>query len=196
MRHFIYGYIRPKILMKLFNAAHAAPSVGFIQPWRFIRIKNSNIRHQIKKIVEYERIKTAKTLKNKNENFLKLKIEGIKNCAELIIVCLTNQRNKYIFGRRTINQMDLASTSCAIQNMWLAARAEGLGMGWVSIFEPKILSKLLNLPQDAITIAILCLGHVKTFYKKPMLEIENWNNRKNLNKIIMQNKWQDKFYFN
>ena len=88
--------------------------------------------------------------------------------------------------------MDVASVSCAIQNMWLASRAEGLGMGWVSIFDPIELSQLLNIPNGAKPIAVLCLGHVSSFYKEPMLIEAGWKTAKTLEDMVMQNHWQIK----
>jgi 5,6-dimethylbenzimidazole synthase len=87
--------------------------------------------------------------------------------------------------------MDLASLACAIQNMWLAARAEGLGMGWVSIFDPEELAQLLNIPPGAKPVAILCLGHVAAFYDRPMLEQERWAKRQALESFVFENRWEN-----
>jgi 5,6-dimethylbenzimidazole synthase len=100
-------------------------------------------------------------------------------------------REKHVFGRRTMPEMDLASVACAIQNMWLAARAEGLGMGWVSIFDPDDVRVLLGIPAGARPIAILCLGHVERFYDEPMLETERWATRKPLEECVFENRWPD-----
>ena len=194
MRHFKAGSppISETVLTKLLQAAHRAPSVGYMQPWRFIRITDDQIRSNIQQIVDIERLKTADALDTKKNDFLSIKVEGIQDCSDLIVVCLTNNRDEYIFGRRTMPFMDLASTACAIQNLWLASRAEGIGMGWVSIFEPTDLAELLNLPEGASPIAILCLGEVEKFYDKPMLEIEGWDKRRELDSLIMENIWQKK----
>jgi len=100
-------------------------------------------------LVEQERIRTAKALEEREDEFMKLKVEGILECPEVLVAGLCEQREQYIFGRRTLPEMDLASLSCAIQNMWLAARAEGIGLGWVSMFEPEALKTLLNMPEDS-----------------------------------------------
>lgn len=189
MRHFSGGNIEPATLQRLLNAAHAAPSVGFMQPWRFIRITDHSVRQQLQAIVEDERRQTAKALNERENDFMQLKVEGINDCAEVLVVCLTNNREHYIFGRRTLPQMDLASAACAIQNIWLAARVENIGMGWVSIFDPAKLSALFNMPPDAEAIAILCLGPVASFYDKPMLETEGWDKRKDINSLVMENSW-------
>jgi len=189
MRHFLPDPVDPNVLQNLLQAANQAGSVGLMQPWHFIRITQTQLREQIYQIVEQERKKTAVALAEREDEFMKLKVEGIKECAELIVVALPDKREQHIFGRRTLPEMDLASTACAIQNMWLAARAEGLGMGWVSLFEPEALAKLLKMPAGSKPIAILCLGHVTEFYPQPMLEIENWTKAKPVENFISENEW-------
>ena len=189
IRHFLPDPIAPELLERLLKAAHFAPSVGFMQPWRFIRISDSNLRANIYHVVEAERIKTAQALDEREDEFMRLKVEGVRECGELLVVALMDRREKYIFGRRTLPEMDLASVACAIQNMWLAARAEGIGMGWVSLFDPAQLRLLLGMPADAKPIAILCLGHVQAFYPKPMLELEGWAVRQKLQDLVYENTW-------
>ena len=189
MRHFLPDPIAPELLTRLLQAAHHAPSVGFMQPWRFIRITEPALRSQIHALVEEERIATAKALDEREDEFMKLKVEGILECGEILIAALCEQREKHIFGRRTLPEMDVASLSCAIQNMWLAARAEGIGMGWVSMFAPEALKTLLAMPDDSQPLAILCLGHVEAFYDKPMLEQQHWAERQDLNSLLFENSW-------
>jgi 5,6-dimethylbenzimidazole synthase len=196
MRHFLPTPIAPEILSKILAAAHHAPSVGLMQPWRFIRITDFSLRKAIHKLVDEERIKTSQAigeLENtaRMSEFLRLKVEGILECGELLIASLCDKREQHVFGRRTLPEMDVASVSCAIQNMWLAARAEGLGMGWVSIFVPEKLADLLNIPPDAKPIAVLCLGHVESFYKAPMLVETGWALEKPLSEMLMENGWQN-----
>jgi 5,6-dimethylbenzimidazole synthase len=131
IRHFLNDPINPAMLTRILKAAHLAPSVGYMQPWRFIRITDTGLRTEIYQLVEQERIKTADALEEREDEFMRLKVEGIRECGELLVVALMSNREQHIFGRRTMPEMDLASTACAIQNMWLASRAEGLGMGWV-----------------------------------------------------------------
>ena len=189
MRHFLPDPIAPDLLFRLLNAAHHAPSVGFMQPWRFMRISCPELRKAMHTLVDQERILTAQALNEREEEFMKLKVEGILECPEVLVAALCEQRNSHVFGRRTLPEMDLASLACAIQNMWLAARAEGLGLGCVSMFEPQALKTLLNMPEDSQPFAILCLGHVDNFYDKPMLEQERWAERKNLNDLLFENVW-------
>ncbi|NRB37520.1 MAG: 5,6-dimethylbenzimidazole synthase [Pseudomonadales bacterium] len=191
MRHFVPGPLPEGCLERLLQAAIAAPSVGFMQPWRFIQITESDTRLQLQALVEEERIATADALNTRRDEFMTLKVEGIKDCAEVLVVCLSNKRENYIFGRRTLPQMDLASASCAIQNMWLAARCEGIGLGWVSIFCPEKIAQLLQLPQGAEAIAILCIGQVDQFYDKPLLEAQGWDKKRPIDQLLMQNTWQD-----
>ena len=189
MRHFLSKPIASDVLTRLLDAAHHAPSVGFMQPWRFIRISSPNLRVAIHDLVEQERLSTAEALNEREDEFMKLKVEGIMECPVILIAALCGGREPYIFGRRTMPDMDFASLSCAIQNMWLAARAEGLGLGWVSMFDPNALKVLLNMPEDSQPIAILCMGHVDKFYDKPMLEEQHWEYRKDLNTLLYENTW-------
>ena len=191
IRHFLPDPIAPELLARLLNAAHSAPSVGFMQPWRFIRITDASLRVGIHRLVEDERILTAQALDEREDEFMRLKVEGVRECRELLVVALMDRRDEYIFGRRTLPEMDLASVACAIQNMWLAARAEGIGMGWVSLFDPEQLGRLLGMPAGAKPIAILCLGHVAAFYPKPMLELEGWAVRQRLKDLVYENAWRD-----
>lgn len=196
MRHFLPMPIAPELLTKLLQAAHHAPSVGLMQPWRFIRISDASLRQAIHAQVNEERMNTAQAIGEyettaRYAEFMRLKVEGILDCGELLIASLCDDREKHIFGRRTLPEMDLASVSCAIQNLWLAARAEGLGMGWVSLFDPIKLATLLNIPSGAKPVAILCLGYVNSFYKEPMLVEEGWTTAKPLADMLMENGWKD-----
>ena len=190
MRHFLPDPVDPALFQRLMAAAHLAPSVGFMQPWRFIRITDPALRQSIHRLVEAERIETARALQEKESEFLRLKVEGVLECGELLVAALMDRREPHIFGRRTLPEMDLASVACAIQNLWLAARAEGIGMGWVSLFDPQQLGALLNIPEGGKPVAILCLGHVQEFYAKPMLEMEGWAERQPVESLIFENTWK------
>lgn len=191
MRHFRPDAIDSATLRRILQAAHQAGSVGLMQPWRFIRITDSQLRHQIHRLVDDERLLTAEALGDRRDEFMRLKVEGILQCGELLVVALADGRERHIFGRRTLPDMDLASAACAIQNLWLAARAEGLGLGWVSLFDPDALARLLAMPSGSRPIAVLCLGHVDAFYPKPMLELENWATPAPLDAMVFENGWRD-----
>jgi 5,6-dimethylbenzimidazole synthase len=190
MRHFKPDPVDPAVLARLLEAAHHAPSVGLMQPWRFIRITDTDLRQQIHALVDAERQCTAAALGERDTEFLRLKVEGVLQCGELLVASLCDRREQYVFGRRTMPEMDLASVACAIQNLWLAARAEGLGMGWVSIFDPVALAELLGMPVGSKPVAVLCLGHVEAFYSAPMLELEAWAKVRPLEELVMHNHWE------
>ncbi|HHJ1296710.1 5,6-dimethylbenzimidazole synthase [Pseudomonas sp. P1B16] len=192
MRHFAGGEVAPALLGRLLAAAHQAPSVGLMQPWRFIRITQRGLRERIQALVEEERVRTADALGERSDAFMALKVEGINDCAELLVAALMDQREPHIFGRRTLPEMDLASLACAIQNLWLAARAEGLGMGWVSLFDPLALAELLGMPAGAKPVAVLCLGPVTEFYPAPMLVQENWAEQRPLSDMLYHNQWGER----
>lgn len=191
MRHFSGGEVAPEVLARLLEAAHHAPSVGLMQPWRFIRITRSELRSAIHGLVEEERVRTAEALAQRADEFMRLKVEGIRDCAELLVVALGDGRETHVFGRRTLPEMDLASVSCAIQNFWLAARAEGLGVGWVSMFEPQALAELLGLPAGAKPVAVLCVGPVPEFYEAPMLQREGWATPRPLSELLFTDTWPE-----
>ena len=190
MRRFVPDSAVPDDVMgRLLQAAHAAPNVGLMQPWRFIRITDEPLRRHIHALVDEERLLTAQALGGRAQEFLALKVEGILDCAELLVVALRDGRDSHVFGRRTLPQMDLASVSCAIQNLWLAARSEGLGMGWVSLFDPQRLASMLSMPADAEPVAILCLGPVPEFPDRPSLELDGWAFGRPLAEFVSENGW-------
>lgn len=190
MRRFVPGAVVDEaVLARLLQAAHAAPSVGLMQPWRFIRITDAALRRRIHALVDEERPRTAAALGERADEFLALKVEGILECAELFVVALGDGRDAHVFGRRTLPQMDLASVSCAIQNLWLVARSEGLGMGWVSLFDPDRLAALLEMPNGAEPVAILCLGPVPEFPDRPALELDGWAVARPLSEFVCENRW-------
>ncbi|WP_278439791.1 5,6-dimethylbenzimidazole synthase [Pseudomonas oryzihabitans] len=192
MRHFCGGEVPPEQLARLLGAAHQAPSVGLMQPWRFLRISDPALRQCLHELVEEERCATAEALGERSDDFMKLKVQGILDCAEVLVAALMDGREAHVFGRRTLPEMDLASLSCAIQNLWLAARCEGLGMGWVSLFEPEAVRSLLEMPEGAQPAAILCLGPVEAFYPRPMLEEEGWRQGRPLEELVFENRWGQK----
>lgn len=195
MRHFVPAAeaepLPEGLLERLVEAAHLAPSVGYMQPWRFLRITDAGLREQMHALVEAERLATAEALPSRKEEFLGVKIEGIRECAELLVVTLMPGREKHLVGRRLLPEMDVASVGCAIQNMWLAARAEGIGLGWVSFFAPEQLAALLALPEGARPLGILCIGRVPAFYPRPMFEDAGWGKRLPLDRVLFENRWPE-----
>ena len=191
MRHFLPDPLDDALVARLLAAAHMAPSVGLMQPWRFIRVRSAAVRASIHALVEAERIKTARALAEREDEFMRLKVEGILDCGELLVAGLCAGREGHIFGRRTMPEMDLASVACAIQNLWLAARAENIGMGWVSLFDPEALRQLMRMPEGSRPVAILCLGYVPAFYPRPMLEEVDWAQRAPLQDLLHTDYWNE-----
>ena len=191
MRHFAGGSVAPEVLLRMLRAAHHAPSVGLMQPWRFVRVTNAALRQQIHALVEEERVRTAQALGERQDDFMKLKVQGMLDAAEVLVMALPPGREAHIFGRRTLPEMDVASAGCAVQNLWLAARAEGLGLGWVSLFDPGALATLLRMPEGAHPLGVLCLGPVNAYYAAPMLEQQHWARRAPLEDMLMDEYWRN-----
>lgn len=189
MRHFTPAPVDEATLRRLLEAAHAAPSVGLSQPWRFLRITDAGLRATIHALVRDEVQRTADALGERREEFLRLKVEGVRDCAELLVAALDDGGDTEIFGRRTLPETSMASVACAIQNLWLAARAEGLGLGWVSMFEPAALASLLHLPATVKPVAVLCLGPVAAFYSQPLLAETRWREPRPLAALLHDNRW-------
>ncbi len=175
-----------ELLLKILDAAHHAPSVGFSQPWDFIIIKDITIRRKIKESFEKERIKASLLINgNKRRQYLSFKLEGILDAP--LNLCITYDPTRFgpfIIGKNSIPETGVYSVCLAIQNLWLAARAEGLGVGWVSILDNEILKKILKIPDHIRPIAYLCIGYVTHFEDKPDLERANWLPRLRLDDII------------
>jgi 5,6-dimethylbenzimidazole synthase len=189
MRHFLPDPIAPAVLGRLLEAAHQAPSVGLMQPWRVVRVTDRALRREIHGLVDEERQRTADALGQRRDDFLRLKVEGILSCGKILVAALCDGREAHVFGRRTLPEMDLCSVACAIQNLWLAARAEGIGLGWVSMFDPAALAGLMGMPEGAKPVAILCLGHVEAFYPAPMLELQGWTQKRAIEDLVFHNTW-------
>ncbi len=189
MRHFRPEPLEAGLLERLLAAALQAPSVGHMQPWRFIRISEHELRLRIHALVAEEIERTAEACGPRADEVRRLKLEGILECGELLVAALPEGRERYVLGRRTLPEMDVCSLACAIQNLWLAARAEGVGVGWVSVFEPQALARLLAMPAGARPLAILCLGRVERFYPAPLLETLGWDTRRQRAEVLFENRW-------
>ncbi len=192
MRHFRKdAHVDSATMQRLFRAAHMAPSVGLMQPWRFIRITSPELREQAAILVDREIAASADMMGERRKEFLDLKLEGVRECAELVAVVLAPDDGT-LLGRRTLpEETALCSAACAIENMWLAARVENLGLGWVSLFDPGRLAALLNCPQGARPIALLCIGPTEQFYAQPMLVEKGWRRARDLPEVIFENGWPE-----
>ncbi len=183
--------IDDKTLSRVLNAAHHGPSVGFSQPWNFILIKDITTRKKIKESFDKERERSSHIVQEpKKSKYLSLKLEGILDSA--LNICVTYDPSKFgpfVIGRSSIPETGIYSVCCAIQNLWLAARTEKVGMGWVSILSNEILKQVLDIPEHVLPIAYLCLGHVSKFADKPDLQTLGWLPRLDLKDVVYFEKW-------
>jgi 5,6-dimethylbenzimidazole synthase len=191
---FLKKRIPGSILARILNAAHHAPSVGFSQPWDFILISDRKIREQIKESFVEEFQKSVKMLesdKERQQRYTSLKLEGILESS--INICITYDPERFgpfVLGRTSISETGVYSVCCAIQNLWLAARAEGLGMGWVSIISNHKIREILEIPEHVSPVAYLCMGYVNEFGEAPDLERSGWLPRLNLEDVVCYEKWR------
>lgn len=180
------------VLLRLLDAAHHAPSVGFMQPWNFIVIREQDTRDRIWSAFQQANGEAAEMFSGaRKATYRSLKLEGIRKAP--VNICVTCDRTRggaVVLGRTHNPSMDLYSTVCAIQNLWLAARAEGIGMGWVSIFRDADLRAILEIPDRIEIVGYLCLGHVDQLYERPELEVKGWNRRMPLEELVFDGKWQ------
>jgi len=191
--HFTSEPIDEQALTRILNAAHHAPSVGFSQPWNFILVKNKDTRKQVRDSFDRERIRSSTLVEDpKRSKYLSLRLEGILDCA--VNICITYDPTKFgpfVIGRSSIPETGIYSVCCAIQNLWLAARAEGIGVGWVSILSNDDLKQILEIPDHVVPVAYLCLGHVSSFADKPDLESAGWLPRLGLKDVVFYEKWNN-----
>lgn len=192
--HFVSKQIDEKSLSRILHAAHHAPSVGFSQPWNFILIKDSETRKKIKDSFEIERTRSSKLVEEpRKTKYLSFKLEGILDSP--LNICVTYDPSKFgpfVIGRSSIPETGLYSVCCAVQNLWLAARSEGIGVGWVSILSNNTLKEILDLPEHVVPVAYLCLGYVSEFAPRPDLESSGWLPRLELQDVVYYEKWNQR----
>lgn len=187
---FIHTPIVQEDLDKILFAGVNAPSVGFSQPWEFVVVKDLKTRNKIKDSFSEENEKGKQLFKGKKEDvYTQLKLEGIVESA-LNIAVFYKPSEHPILGQTTMKEAGVYSVVCAIQNMWLMARVLNVGLGWVSILNPETIKTILNAPKDRQLIGYLCLGHVDKFYKNPELESLQWEKRKNINDVLIKERYQ------
>ncbi|RDS78810.1 5,6-dimethylbenzimidazole synthase [Dyella monticola] len=188
---FLPDPISPDVLARLLKAAHHAPSVGFMQPWDFVIIERIEIKQAVKALYDEANADAAGNYAGEQATqYRRLKLEGIVDSPiNLCITCDRQRGGPHVLGRNTMLDTDLFSTCLAVQNLWLAARAEGIGVGWVSIVDPLKLAQTLGLPTHVYPLAYLCLGHVSEFLPKPELEITGWRSRLPLEQLLHGNTW-------
>jgi len=176
-------------LEKILFAGVNAPSVGFSQPWEFVVVKDAAIRNEIRQSFFEENEKAADLFEGKKgDAYTQLKLEGISESA-LNIAVFYKPKNHPVLGQTAMKEAGVFSVVCAIQNMWLMARALGVGLGWVSILDPNKVKAILNAPEDRQLIGYLCLGHVDYFYENPELERLKWEKRKTIDEVLIYNRY-------
>ncbi|WP_447043634.1 5,6-dimethylbenzimidazole synthase [Vreelandella sp. H-I2] len=188
---FLPDRIPSDVLARLLEAAHHAPSVGFMQPWDFIVIESRSVRETVLAMFKQENQKAAERFEGeRKEHYRSLKLQGIlESPLNLCITCDRTRGGPHVLGRNSIVDTDLFSTCLAVQNLWLAARAEGIGVGWVSILDQEQLSAALKLPEHVYPLAYLCLGYVNEFLDQPELEAKGWRSRLPLKELVHGDKW-------
>ncbi len=191
MRHFLPDPVPDDALARVLSAAHHAGSVGFMQPWNFLLVRDRATREKVHAHVTEERLRAAEKFEPaRRGKYLSFKLEGILEAPlNLCVTCDPARFGPAVIGRNTIRETDLFSTCCAVQNLWLAARAEGLGCGWVSILKPESLRRLLGIPEPVYPLAYLCLGFVESFPEKPTFETEGWLPRLGLKDLVYDGAW-------
>jgi 5,6-dimethylbenzimidazole synthase len=196
VRHFQPDPIPVHVLEKVLNAAHHAGSVGFMQPWNFIVIDDPKIRESIFNNFTRANDEASKNYTgHRKELYSSIKLEGIREAP--INICVTCDRERsgpHVLGRNSVPDTDIFSTCCAVQNLWLAARAEGLGVGWVSILSMDQLKLELGIPSKIVPIAYLCMGYTDHFSNQPLLEKVGWSHRLPLKNVIYRNRWEANGY--
>ncbi|ARJ67252.1 5,6-dimethylbenzimidazole synthase [Magnetospirillum sp. ME-1] len=189
---FLPDPIPDEVLARVLTAAHYAPSVGFMQPWSFILVRSPEVRGRIRQAFAKANDEAAEMFEGEaRATYRSLKLEGILESP--INICVTCDRDRVgpvVLGRTHIPTMDLYSTVCAVENLWLAARAEGLGLGWVSIISEPALKDILGLPERVVPVAYLCLGRVSHFFAQPELESKGWRKRLPLADLVTLDRWE------
>lgn len=179
------------VLSRLLTAAHHAPSVGYMQPWSFVVVRSPEVRRRVHDAFAAAHAEAALMFpQDRQALYRSLKLEGIMEAP--VNVCITCDRERagpVVLGRTHIAEMDLYSTVCAVQNFWLAARAEGLGVGWVSIFDNAAVQRALAIPEAIVPVAYLCVGRVRGYHPRPELEGAGWRNRLPLEELVHADQW-------
>jgi 5,6-dimethylbenzimidazole synthase len=179
------------LVLRLLDAAHHAPSVGFMQPWNFVLVRERALREQVHAAFEQAAAAEAELMPPERQGLYRsLKLQGIlKAPLNICVTCDRSRQGTTGLGRTQQPEADLLSTACAVQNLWLAARAEGIGVGWVSILRDEDLRRILDIPQRITIVAYLCVGRVERAYARPELEVKQWANRLPLERLVFENRW-------
>jgi 5,6-dimethylbenzimidazole synthase len=190
IRRFAPDPVADEVLWRLLEAAHHGPSVGFMQPWNFIVVRDYAVKSQVKALFDRERQAAACFYDEpQRSKYLSLKLEGIMEAPVNLCVTCDPTRGGVVLGRNSQPETDVYSTCCAIENLWLAARAEGVGVGWVSILKLAQLRAILAIPPHVLPVAYLCIGYPEAFPDEPMLQTEHWRDRLPLEQLVFADRW-------
>ncbi|MBV8228637.1 MAG: 5,6-dimethylbenzimidazole synthase, partial [Planctomycetaceae bacterium] len=190
-RRFLPDPIPDDVVARLLVAAHHAPSVGFMQPWNFVVIRSIEVRGRIKSAFERANARASALFTGeRGAAYRALKLEGIMEAPlNLCVTCDRSRHGPVVLGRTSQSETDLYSTVCAVQNLWLAARVEEVGVGWVSIIDPADLRAILGFPDAVVPVAYLCLGRVAEFPASPDLQRLGWLDRIDLAPLVFEDRW-------
>jgi len=193
IRRFRPDPVDPVVLERVLTAAHHAPSVGHSQPWRFLVLSEPETRERAARMADEQRLRQAAQMEpDAARRLLDLQLEGIREAPlGIVVACDRRTPAAGVLGRATFPDADLWSCACAIENLWLAARAEGLGVGWVTLFDPVELEGLLGLPDGVVTLGWLCLGWPDERPPSPGLERAGWSRRQPVSEVVMTDRWRD-----
>lgn len=188
---FLSDPIPETVLARLLMAAHHAPSVGFMQPWNFLVVRTLAVKQRVHDCFVAANAEAAALFSGeRREIYNAIKLQGIlESPVGLCITCDRHRAGPTVIGRTHMEAMDLYSSVCAVQNLWLAARAEGLGVGWVSIFHESRLKEVLGIPDDIVPVAYLCIGYVSHFCDRPELETVGWSPRLPIEELVFHEQW-------
>jgi 5,6-dimethylbenzimidazole synthase len=186
VRHFRTDPVDDALVYRVLAAAHRAPSVGFMQPWTFTVIRSEQTRATVHDLYLRERQAAACFYDEpRRREFLALKLEGIREApVNICVSCDPTRGGTHVLGRNSQPETDVYSTCCAVENLWLAARAEGLGVGWVSILKTGELREILGIPPHVVPVAYLCLGWPQQLRPRPMLEEAGWRERLSMQGVV------------
>lgn len=179
------------LVERLLKAAHAAPSVGFMQPWNFLLVRSAEKRQAVHAAFQKANAEAAELFTGqKRDHYRSLKLEGIlKAPLSICVTCDPTRGGTVVLGRTHNPRMDVYSTVCAVQNLWLAARAEGVGIGWVSIFHDRDIKPIFGIPEHVEIVAWLCAGFVRELYTQPELAVKGWRQRLPLEDLVFSEDW-------
>lgn len=191
---FLSDPLSDELINKLLSAAHAAPSVGFMQPWNFTLVSDADTKNAVWQAFSRANEEAALMFPDDKQSLYRsLKLEGIRKAPlSICVTCDPTRGGDVVLGRTHNPRMDVYSTVCAVQNLWLAARAEGVGVGWVSIFHDDDIRKILGIPEHIEIVAWLCVGHVSELYAEPELAVKGWRQRLPLDELIFKDRWGEK----